>query len=896
MKRFSIVLIALLTIFNAQVNSKSTIVVFTPQKKDVRTPMVSARRQYYYYKDSVFVRAMGIRVRDLRGLARDAGTNDSQFNKPFYSNDESVILSGVEYMYSIGSAPLANNGQIDFTYDANGILIGYESTQINAEDIIDICGESDLYPVGATVKTVVDNDPDDYRKEVYYIGPVSGERHDVSIKRYKYFNDEPVLIIEKALDENGILTEYSKVESQYDSQGRPEVTFIYTPHFTDQGERYLGIYRKYEYEYLPDGMISKTTCSWDDQNGNGHWEYFDRVISGYDSEGYYCFEKMDYDPTESTWSGNQKFRAMLSDDGTQYTEINWLWDSEGNNWEPSAKSFSIYNSRDMVIYQEHYLYEPALGTFYLSSKGGYDFQGDTLQVSDWSIAYDAPESLEQLSQQDALINYSRKNEYFYNKDNRVSSAAHYVLNDKGQWELVSKEATLYYASGQIRNYYRFCLDIQGADSVWVIDELRNVETDNAGNIILDESYSTWDNNIDTWQTGSIYEWEYSPSGKMLSEILCAIEMGDTTRYKTLFSYDDAGRTELILRYLQNPHETDWILYGKEEYTFDSSTLTLTSQTSDLDQENRWQIIGKTLRQLDSNDRTLLFESHTWDSEASCWMGVNKEENLYNEQGDTVMSASYEWDDILNDWVGSEKMCINSKNDTISAELYFWDYDRNDWFGGRKLEYYSDEDKLIEAQYSWNFTTWCWEGTEKSEIIFGSDDYNFTDIEYEWDADKSDWVASMMYVFENEETDTYSYERTTSYGWNNLTSQWECGYRDTERNFWNNAGNLDYILTIREKPDDSTNGWKTVYTLKDVYVYAGKTEVEKKSIINADIIISDGTITVSTADDSQISITSASGTPIATGRSALSTSVSPGIYLITVGSRTTKVIVRSYLAI
>ena len=82
----------------------------------------------------------------------------------------------------------------------------------------------------------------------------------------------------------------------------------------------------------------------------------------------------------------------------------------------------------------------------------------------------------------------------------------------------------------------------------------------------------------------------------------------------------------------------------------------------------------------------------------------------------------------------------------------------------------------------------------------------------------------------------------------------------------------------------------MYTLKDVYVYTGKTEVEKKSIINADIIISDGTITVSTADDSQISITSASGTPIATGRSVLSAPVSPGIYMITVGSRTTKVIV------
>ncbi len=889
MKRFSIVLVALLTLFNAQVSSKIIRIVSASSMKDVRTPMVSARRQYYYYKDSVFVRAMGLRLRDLRGLAQDAGTNDSQFNKSFYSNDESAILSGIEYMYSFGDAPLANNGQIDFTYDANGILIGYESTQINAGDIIDICNETDLYPIGATVKTVVDDDPDNYRKEIYYIDPLSGERHDVSIKRYKYFNDEPELIIAKELDENGIMTEYAKVESQYDSQGRPTVTFIYTPHFTKQGERYLGIYRKYEYEYLSDGMISKTTCSWVGQDGDGHWEYMDRVISGYDSEGYYCYEKMDYDLTESTWSGNQKFRCLLSDDETQYTQINWTWDSDVKKWTLFDNSFCRYNPKGLVTYQENYLYDTILCAFYMSSTGGFDYQGDTLRISDWLIAFDAPESLEPLSQQ-AHINYSSKNEYFYNKDNRMTSSAHYELNEKGQWVLVSKDATLYYASGQIWTYYRFCLDIQGADSVWVIDELKNVEIDNAGNIILDESYSTWDNNIDTWQTGSIYEWEYSPSGKLLSEILSSIDMGDTTRYKTLYSYDDAGRTELISKYLQNPNETDLILYGKEEYTFDTSTRTLTSQTSDLDQENQWQIMGKTLRQLDSNDRTLLFESYTWDSEASSWIGVNKEENLYNEQGDTVMSASYEWDDMLNDWIGLEKNCINSKNDTISAELYFWDYDRNDWFGGRKLEYYSDEDKLIEAQYSWNYTTWCWEGADKSEIIFGSDDYNFTDIEYEWDADKMDWVAGMKYVFENEETDSYSYERTTSYGWNNLTSQWDCGFRDTEQNFRNNAGNLDYILTTREKPDDNTNDWKTVYTLKDVYVYTGKTEVEKKGIINADIIISDGTITVSTADDSLISITSASGTPIANGHSALSVPVSPGIYMITVGSRTTKVIV------
>ena len=894
MKRFSIVLIALLTVFNIQVNSKGTPIVSAPKKKvvEIPEPVEPAEMcQLLKKEDHLGIRVRSISLKKIEDLSRavNAGSNGDQYSKPFYSNDENLILSGIEYMYSVGNAPFTNNGNIVFTYDANGITTGYESTQINKDNIINLCNENNFYPIDATVKTVVNNDPDDYSKETYYIDPVDGERHDISITKYKYFNDEPVLTINKALDENGIMTDYAKVESQFDNQGRPVVTFVYTPHFTEQHKMYLDLYRKYEYEYLSDNMISKTTYSLIDQDGNRYWENYQKIVSGYDTEGYYCYEMMEYDTLKSTWTGSRKYRCLLSDDETQYTEINWAWDIDGNEWILSDKSFSIYNSNDLTTYQENYLYDTALGTFYMSSKCGYEFQGDTLQISDWLIVYNAPESLEQLSQQDARINFSRKNEYFYNKDNMVTSAAHFVLNDKCEWFMVSKEATLYYASGLIRNYNLYTLDIQGADTTWVIDELDNVEIDNAGNIILDESYSTWDKDINTWQTGSIHKWNYSPDGKLLSDILYSIEMGDTTCDKTLISYDDAGRTEMISKYLQYPHETDWILYNKEEYTFDSSARTLTSQKSDLDQNGQWHVVYKTFRQLDSNDRTLLYESYTWDYEGNSWIGETKEENQYNEQGDTTMIVSYIWNDMLNNWVGNEKSCYYSIDDSISLELYYWDYDRNDWYGYTKVGYYSDEDKYIEASYIWNFETWCWEGIEKSEYIFGSDDYNFTCIEYDWDADNMNWQTNEMYIFENQETDTYTFNRTTVFGWNSLTSRWDCDYRDTQWQYLNNVGNLDYILTTSEKIDDQTNDWKTIYTLKDVHIYTARTNVESIKA-NDNITVSDGNITVLSAHNGFITICTAAGTPIATGQGTLSVPAIPGTYLITIDNKTTKVIV------
>ena len=888
MKRLSIVLMALLMLFNAQVNSKSTLVVAAPNKKDIKTPLVLGRQRYYHNDDSVYVRALDKRRLDVMNPAQDAGNNGEQFNKPFYSNDENYILSGIEYLSSVDVAPLSSIGQTEFTYSADGVVEYYESTQKNKDGVFNANLGYYRYPIDATIKTIVDFNPNDYRKEVYYT--VHGERHDISIKRYKYFNDEPELIIEKELDKYGQkMIEYTKVESQYDSQERPVVTFIYSPHFTEQGEQYLDLYRKYEYEYLPDNMISKTSYYRTDQEGNDNWEYLDRIISGYDSQGYYRYEKMDYDPAESTWSGNLKYWCKLSDDGTQYTQINWTWDSDSNKWTLYDKSSCIYNSKGLATHQENYLYDTILCAFYMSSTGGFEYQGDTLQISDWLIAFDAPESLEPLSQQ-AHINYSSKNEYFYNKDNRMTSSAHYVLNEKGQWVLVSKDATLYYPSGQVWTYYRFCLDIYGSDSVWVIDELKNVEIDNAGNIILDESYSTWDNDMNTWQTGAILEREYSTSGKLLSETMSSIDMGDTTRYKTLISYDNKDRVELISRYSKYPNQPDWILYGKQEYTFDSSTMTLNSQTWDLDQEGQWHIVGKTTSQLDSNDRTLLYESYTWDYESESWMGLEKEEYQYNEQGDTVMRAYYQWDDLQNNWIGSEKHCTYSNNDSICVEDYYWDPDMNDWYGYDKVDCLSNDNKYSVAYYSWNYKKWCWEGTEKSEIIYGSDDYNFTDIEYKWDMDKMEWVPGKMYVFENQETDSYSFDRVTYSGWNNLTSLWEYGYRDSEWKYWNNVGNLDYIVTTREKINEYTNDWKHVYTFKDIYLYTGKTQVVNNKIINADILISDGTITVRDAHDSMISIVSASGITIATGRSALSVPVSPGTYFITIDGQTTKVIV------
>ena len=86
----------------------------------------------------------------------------------------------------------------------------------------------------------------------------------------------------------------------------------------------------------------------------------------------------------------------------------------------------------------------------------------------------------------------------------------------------------------------------------------------------------------------------------------------------------------------------------------------------------------------------------------------------------------------------------------------------------------------------------------------------------------------------------------------------------------------------------TLSWRWIFII--LYVYKSLTGVEAIPA-ELNIRVDDGLIIVNADADSAISIASVSGAQVAGGKGSVEASVAPGIYLISVGDKTVKVVVR-----
>ena len=323
----------------------------------------------------------------------------TRISQPRYGNQH---LSHIDYLYSIADGPFIQNGSMTITYNENGSIIKTESAQKNTDNIINLYSTlNTTIPLNATLYKIKVQTDDEDRNEIYYIDSETGLRHDISVSITTNYNGEPAYVIEKKLDNTGNMIEYAKVESEFDGQGRPVVTVFYSPHYTEQDSMYLDLYKKLEYEYLPDGLVSTTTSHYIiNPDGNSYWQPTIRTIYGTDAEGYYCDELLDFDTTISAWKGIEKRRELINED--ESTKINWEWNDDTGKWVPYDMSIERFNEYGSTIYHEKYSYDTTLGAFYLDYKEGADYIGDSL-TSEWSINYDKPQTIEQLSDPESLI-------------------------------------------------------------------------------------------------------------------------------------------------------------------------------------------------------------------------------------------------------------------------------------------------------------------------------------------------------------------------------------------------------------------------------------------------------------------------------------------------------------
>ncbi|MCQ2068369.1 MAG: hypothetical protein MJY68_04615 [Bacteroidaceae bacterium] len=252
-----------------------------------------------------------------------------------------------------------------------------------------------------------------------------------------------------------------------------------------------------------------------------------------------------------------------------------------------------------------------------------------------------------------------------------------------------------------------------------------------------------------------------------------------------------------------------------------------------------------------------------------------------------MAAVYSWDSQESKWEGSTK--VEEQYDsigymTLEAE-YYWDSEKEDWRGNYMSEYASSDTLYLNASYYWDENEWCWTGNRKSEYNYKTN----TDYYYNWDSKQKNWVGNYGSRYEEKPSQTSTDFIYTYYKWEN--SKWVGDYRSTRTDVWNRDDNLA-TRTYKYELLSSTpsKNLKQNYSVKYVYNYSVLTTVETVTA-SATISVADCIIVVNATDDILISISSAAGIRIASGTGSVTASVVPGIYLITIGNKTTKVLVR-----
>ena len=708
------------------------------------------------------------------------GTNISL---PSGSNGGDVSLSRIDYLYSIGDGPFIQNGSMAITYDENGSIIRTESVQNNTDDIINIFSSlRTTLPLNASLYNLTVKTDDENRKEVYYIDPETGLRHDISISITTNYNGEPVYVIEKELDNAGNMIEYAKVESEFDDQGRPVTTIFYTPHLSENDSTYLDLYRKLEYEYLPDGLASRTRSQYIiSPDGNNYWQPAERIIQGTDPDGYYCYERLSFNPSGSAWIGQEKYRKLAKND--ECTTINWEWNDNSGKWIPYDKSTEKFNEYGCSIYQDKYSYDTTLCAFYLDYKEGSDYIGDSLQA-EWGIYYDEPQSLEQLSDPESLISWSFKySDIYYTEQELGISLSDYPgleLPEKGyvSYSLESHENGVYnWVPSEMaeheyallpRSYdnpvptFKKTLDrtytYDKSNDEWYLSEEEKSQYDEHGSLILMERY----------ENGSIYERSKNqyiyitlddgvvvqlPVLTTTSQIYNGIYMPvDSTYYeydnenKLLYSYyfsewkqADSIWEEQIrhkITYENNIvtevysewyfEEGIWFDYKKYTTEFYPSGDLKNILTYYLTLDDRdslfWMKYDSVNIVKDDAGRIILYESYFYlDPNTNLWLSGIKEEITYDDTAFTQTSVKSIMDQETNEWYPESKN-IEQKNllgEVILSESYQWDEDLSCWIGTEKNEEEHDiNGNLIHsATYEWNPDSLRWTGLTRSDSQF-----------------------------------------------------------------------------------------------------------------------------------------------------------------------------------
>ena len=689
-----------------------------------------------------------------------------QWSQPYQAIGSDLTLSHIDLMISVKSGAFQKFGDRVFTYDADGDVVAWEYTIRNVNGLADeITSWNVKIPENAIIKMInIDNDTLD-ESRMYYIDPLTNECHDIYIYRSVYYDGDEVSMIRKELDQDGNLVEQGKLESEFDAQGRPVVSIRYslvtiTNTSTGAQRKELRPRSKTEYEYLDNGLVTKTESSmeFDSSTNENRWTYNRRWTEGTDSEGTYNYEYFYFSSYNKDWVGSSKYTRAdkeTADGGSEVTQTNWRWNSTDKVWQLSDKQFSRYNSCQNRTLSESYNYSVPLGTFYLTSVYGYEYIGDTARCGDWYIRYNMPDSIQQLENQMSLVSYGNRNEY-----------ADYTLEELG-WTGYPD-----YRSLPRKYEIRYTLDRENKESIsW--KEQSKVEYDYKMVTLVDETDPealmsgqrdfTWKDNA--WTLNNEYRYDYNDHGDNIMEeryVNGQISSRHTTEYVYYNRVYSGGYSNLERKVIAEKY---WGLSNGElvptsEYAYaydkDYNNQILYSYMSSWDAaNNRWYYGNKYESEYDGNGRQILSVSYSWSYDRGIWIGFSKEASVFDADGETLKRENWiNRSDTSTVWIPSYAEVVEYDDyGQLTSNWYCSGWMDGSWQSGTRYDYSYSADGLLLSESQSYMSSGQWRGTYKIDYEYNDKgQIILSQISENYSKDADEWVARDKDVYSYTDTD------------------------------------------------------------------------------------------------------------------------------------------------
>jgi len=217
----------------------------------------------------------------------------------------------------------------------------------------------------------------------------------------------------------------------------------------------------------------------------------------------------------------------------------------------------------------------------------------------------------------------------------------------------------------------------------------------------------------------------------------------------------------------------------------------------------------------TNGNQTQISTYNWDKILNLYVGSVKVDSIYDSNGDAIQFVHYKWDLNVNQWVGNYKgdKTFNSFGKETRCLYYHWNQINNQWVISSKIEsaYDLKGNQTENISLKWDENATQWVNNTKEESIYDENNNLIKYSYFQWNTSLNSWdyIEKHEYTFSLQELLTKDIRFIgNGYGGWRVLSQWDYT-NDSNGNIIQRIGSWDrldigqlFIGTKDEKRYDS----------------------------------------------------------------------------------------------